>query len=60
MSLARRRIWDLGDPSGPAEIEGHTVHVGEMLERDPARYVAELPEGVRPGPKSGENRIRHW
>jgi hypothetical protein len=72
-ALERRRIWDLGPPiddpgraawarenDGPVEIEAHTVHAGEMLERDPGRYVDVLPRGLRPGPKSGEQRVRHW
>ncbi len=72
-ALARRRIFDLGPPvadpgrrawerenGGPVEVEAHTVQAGEMLERDPARYVEALPEGVTPGPKSGHDRVRHW
>jgi hypothetical protein len=72
-ALERRRIFDLGPPvadpgrgaweresGGPVVIETHTVHAGEMLERDPQRYVSELPAGVEPGPKSGEQRIRYW
>jgi hypothetical protein len=70
MSLARRSIWDLGPPAGsherkawlkehggPCQVDMFSVAAGEALERDPARYVEHLPDGVEPGPKHGTNRV---
>jgi hypothetical protein len=51
-----RSIWDLKDPTGPAEIWAHATRAKEMIERDPARYCFGLPDGVQPGPKSGPAR----
>jgi hypothetical protein len=75
MSLARVRFWDLGPPvksraeradwirqnggDGPAEMDCFSVAAGEALERDPQRYVRELPEGMAPGPRTGGNRVIH-
>jgi hypothetical protein len=50
-------IWDLGDETGPAEMKVHTVNADEALARDPKRYVRHLPDGMKPGPKSGLQRV---
>lgn len=51
------RVWDLNDPSGPAQYQLQTVAAREWLARDPSRYVLTLPPGTNAGPKSGMNRI---
>jgi hypothetical protein len=48
-------IFDLDDPSGPAEILMHDIDAREYIERDPRRYVRELPKGKTFGPRSGVN-----
>jgi hypothetical protein len=53
----RSLIWDLQDPSGPAEVDHWSTDNGESLERDPLRYVKKLPPGLKPGPRTGTNRI---
>lgn len=53
---ADRAAW-LAEFGGAAEIEGDFVSLCEMLERDPARYVRELPEGIKPGHRWELNRI---
>jgi hypothetical protein len=53
----RRLIWDLKHESGPAQINHWSTDAGDMLERDPERYVEKLPPGVEPGPHVGVNRI---
>jgi hypothetical protein len=50
-------IWDLNDPSGPAQIQLHQTSAREWLARDSqSRYVEKL-SGQTPGPKVGLNRI---
>jgi hypothetical protein len=50
-------IWDLMDPSGPAQVQLHHTSALEWLARDTrARYVEKL-SGQTPGPKVGLNRI---
>jgi hypothetical protein len=46
-------IYDLGDPSGAAELWTHAVQADEMIARDPRRYVRKLPLGTKLGPKCG-------
>jgi hypothetical protein len=51
-------IWDLSDPSGPAQVQLHHTSAQEWMARDAqARYVEKLPQGTAPGPKVGLNRI---
>jgi hypothetical protein len=48
-------IWDLNDPSGPAQVQLHHTSAQEWMARD-SRYVETL-SGQTPGPKVGPNRI---
>jgi hypothetical protein len=50
-------VYDLRGETGVEQIITHGVRVLEMLERDPARYVRELPKGKTLGPKQGINKI---
>jgi hypothetical protein len=50
-------IFDLQDPSGPAQIMTHALRAAEMIERGQGRYVRVLPPNVRLGPKRGLDRI---
>jgi hypothetical protein len=50
-------VFDLLDPSGPAEVLLHGIDARDALARSPRQYVAVLPLGVRAGPKCGRNRI---
>jgi hypothetical protein len=56
----RTVVWDLQHESGgPAEILMHGVDASETLARGRGRYVRVLPAGMKPGPRSGTNRIVH-
>jgi hypothetical protein len=54
---AERAAWERG--GGAVEIACNSVSGGEMLERGQGRYVAKLPPGVKLGPRSDTNRVRH-
>jgi hypothetical protein len=50
-------IWDLNDPSGPAQVQVHRTTALEWFARDTqSRYVENL-SGQTPGPKIGLKRI---
>jgi hypothetical protein len=51
-------IWDMSANGGPAEVLTNAEMADEMISRWPHRYVHNLPLGVRPGQKSGHNRIK--
>lgn len=49
-------IWDLNDPSGPAQVQLHRTSALEWFARDTQnRYTETAP--ANPGPKVGLNRI---
>lgn len=51
-------LWDLLDPSGPAQVQLRGITAREWMARDTNnRYVEQLPPGTPPGPKVGINRI---
>lgn len=43
---------------GPVQLENWSVDVREALERDPERFVRELPKGMKPGRQHYENMER--
>jgi hypothetical protein len=53
-----RAAW-LQEHGGPVELDMWATSAGESLERDPARYRAELPPGMTPGRHIGVDRIIH-
>lgn len=55
-----KKEWDDFErrQGGPVEIEMWSVNAREAMERDPERYVLELPPGLRPGHGHADNQRR--
>lgn len=57
------KLWDLfgpsdtlGQPTGPIELQFNSVLAKEALQRDPARFVVELPKNINPGRADKERK----
>jgi hypothetical protein len=53
---AERAAW-LSESGGAVEMNAFVVDARRMMQRDPRRYVGNLPDGVTVGQKSGFNRV---
>ena len=47
-------LWDIKIDGGPVRVEFTGILAREALQRDPERFMFELPKGIRPGPLQQE------